>query len=71
VGAWRAALRVFERAFGRALEQTEELSAISDPDDIANLSWQQMRSLAASLITVTPSEYAVVIEANGATVETP
>jgi hypothetical protein len=64
--AWRAALRVFEHAFGRAPEQIEEMPVISDPDDIANLSWQQMRVLAASLVGPADEEnVAVVVEGNG------
>lgn len=45
--AWRAALRVFEHAFGRAPEQVEEF-AMPAVEEIANLSWTQLRVLAAS-----------------------
>src|SRR6478736_8817087 len=38
--AWRAALRVFEHAFGRAPEQTEEAVLPIDPDGVASLTWQ-------------------------------
>src|SRR5262249_17052870 len=54
--AWRAALRVFEHAFGRAPEQVEEFGLPGTPDEIANLSWTQLRVLAASLtLETTPA----------------
>jgi hypothetical protein len=46
--AWRAALRVFEHAYGRAPEQPFEADGLpQDPDEIAGLSWVRMKILAA------------------------
>jgi hypothetical protein len=63
--AWRAALRVFEHAFGRAPDQVEEMPVLTGPDDIANLTWTQMRVIAATLTAMAePTE----VERNGITV---
>jgi hypothetical protein len=46
--AWRAALRVFEHAYGPAPEQAVEPDGLpDDPAEIENLSWVRMRVLAA------------------------
>jgi hypothetical protein len=66
--AWRAALRVFEHAFGRAPEQIEELPMLTDPDEIASLSWHEMRVLAASLSVVADPP---TVAGNGKTLPTP
>jgi hypothetical protein len=65
--AWRAALRVFEHAFGRAPEQVEEIVLPVGPDEISTLSWQEMRILAASLVTASAS---TVAKTTNGTVET-
>ena len=59
---------MFEHASGRAPEQVEEMPVVSDPDDIANLSWSQMRVIAASLTAMADPP---IIAGNGTTVETP
>jgi hypothetical protein len=49
--AWRAALRVFEHQFGRAPEQVDEGGVFAEPaDEIAGLSWMQLRIMAARLV---------------------
>jgi hypothetical protein len=56
--AWRAALRVFEHAYGRAPEQASEPDGLpDDPAEIENLSWVRMRVLAA--------RYSEELEGNG------
>jgi hypothetical protein len=48
-GAWRAALRLFEHAFGRAPEAVEEPIRLPDSEEaILALSWREMTSLAAT-----------------------
>jgi hypothetical protein len=45
--AWRAALRVFEHAYGRAPEQpADDVGLPDNPDDVASLSWEQLKILA-------------------------
>jgi hypothetical protein len=47
--AWRAALRVFEHAYGRAPEAVEEPLAFPDTADaLQALSWEQMKLLAVT-----------------------
>lgn len=49
-GAWRAALRVFEHAFGRAPEAVDEPVPFPDsPEALEALSWEQMKVLAATV----------------------
>jgi hypothetical protein len=56
--AWRAALRIFEHAYGRAPDQPLEPDDLpEDPDEIANLSWDRLRTLAA--------RYSVELDGNG------
>ena len=69
--AWRCAVKILELRYGPAPTEPESVVLPNNPHAIEQLTWQQMRSSAASLITVTPNADAVVIEANGATVETP
>ena len=53
--AWRAALRVFEHAFGRAPEQSAEALRLPESaDDVRRLSWVQMQLLAARLVEDMP-----------------
>jgi hypothetical protein len=59
--AWRAALKVLEMRFGPAPAEADDVSLRVAADDATSLSWQQMRSLAASLLTVTPNNDAVEI----------
>jgi hypothetical protein len=68
--AWRAALRVFEHAFGRAPEQAvEELVVPESAAEITNMSWMQLRLLAAQLVAEVPSGDTVnTMAANGAEV---
>jgi hypothetical protein len=48
--AWRAALRVFEHAYGRAPEQVDEGGVFAgSADEIAGISWVQLRLMAAQL----------------------
>jgi hypothetical protein len=48
--AWRAALRVFEHAYGRAPEAVDEPVPFPDsPEALAALSWEQMKLLAIGL----------------------
>jgi hypothetical protein len=50
-GAWRAALRVFEHAYGRAPEAVDEPMSFPDSEEaLAALSWEQMKVLAVSLV---------------------
>jgi hypothetical protein len=47
--AWRAALRVFEHAYGRAPEAVDEPMAFPDSDEaLATLSWEHMKAIAAT-----------------------
>jgi hypothetical protein len=49
--AWRAALRVFEHAFGRAPEVVEDdVSLPSSEAEVGRLSWAQMQLLAARIV---------------------
>lgn len=53
--AWRAALRVFEHAFGRAPEQTPDALALPESsEEVSRLSWVQMQILAARLVEELP-----------------
>jgi hypothetical protein len=65
--AWKAAGKILELRYGPAPTEPESVVLPSDPDGIERLTWQQMRSLAASLITVTPNGDTVAIEASGTT----
>ena len=60
-------MKILELRYGPAPMEPESVVLPSDPDCIEHLSWQQMRSLAASLITVTPNGDAVAIETRGTT----
>jgi hypothetical protein len=56
--AWRAALRVFEHAYGRAPEAVDEPLAFPDTEEaIQALSWEQMKLLAVT--------YRETLEGNG------
>jgi hypothetical protein len=56
--AWRAALRIFEHAYGRAPEQLLEPDELPEnPEDVEALSWDRLRSLAA--------RYSVELHGNG------
>lgn len=45
--AWRAALRVFEHAYGKAPEQVDEPAALPDsPEAMAALIWTRLQQLA-------------------------
>jgi hypothetical protein len=47
--AWRAALRVFDHAYGRAPEQPiDDVGLPDDPDDVSSLSWEQLKILAVT-----------------------
>ena len=48
--AWRAALRVFERAFGPPPEPVEEPVLPTSADEIKSLGWQQLQVLAARFL---------------------
>jgi hypothetical protein len=53
--AWRAALRVFEHAYGRAPEQVGHNAVFAESaDEIAGLSWVQLRLMAARLVGELP-----------------
>ncbi|HEY1369809.1 MAG TPA: hypothetical protein VGF23_21960 [Gaiellaceae bacterium] len=53
--AWRAALRVFEHQFGRAPEQPDEGGVFAESaDEIAGMSWVQLRLMAARLVGELP-----------------
>jgi hypothetical protein len=53
--AWRAALRVFEHAYGRAPEQLDEGGVFAESaDEIAGLSWVELRLMAARLVGELP-----------------
>jgi hypothetical protein len=54
-------------SLGPCADESESIALPSNPDGIEHLTWQQMRSLAASLITVTPNGDSVAIEASGTT----
>ena len=55
-GAWRAALRVFEHAYGRAPEAVDEPLPFPDtPEALAALSWEQMKVLAATFTAAEPA----------------
>ena len=60
-------MKILELRYGPAPTEPESVVLPSDPDAIEHLSWQQLRSLAASLITVTPNGDSVTIERRGAT----
>ena len=66
---WRAAVKILELRYSAAPVEPESLALPSNSDDIANLSWRQMRTLAASLITISPNDDAMALEA-GDTTET-
>jgi hypothetical protein len=56
--AWRAALRVFEHAFGRPQEQgtaTEDLTLPTNAWDAKNLSWTQLQMMAARVLGELPA----------------
>ena len=45
--AWRAALRVFEHAYGRAPEQpVDDVGLPENAEEVRNLSWDQLKTLA-------------------------
>jgi len=61
--AWRAALRVFEHAFGRAPEQViDGFSLPESSDEVGRLSWVQMQILASRLLADVPTKTAVTTE---------
>jgi hypothetical protein len=53
--AWRAALRVFEHAYGRAPEQVDDSVGFAESaDEIAGMSWVELRLMAARLVGELP-----------------
>ena len=64
--AWRAALRVFEHAFGRAPEQApDEITLPESATDAANLPWTHLQILAAKVVAELPASPSVPIVLNG------
>jgi len=56
--AWRAALRVFEHAFGRTQEQatpTEDLTLPTSAWDVQNLTWTQLQMMPARVLGELPT----------------
>jgi hypothetical protein len=68
--AWRAALRVFELAFGPPPEPVEEPVLPTSADEISSLGWRQVQLLAARLLFETDGETPITASLASKTAET-
>jgi hypothetical protein len=62
--SWRAALRVFELAYGRA-DEFETVELPRDPDAIARMSWRELNVLAARFLAELPPSEPDATTGNG------
>jgi hypothetical protein len=65
---WRAALRVFEHAYGRAPERVDDgFTLPDDPEGVRGLSWRQMEFLAASVLGELATDAPTIVAAASGT----